>query len=80
MAAAARWLMADAAKKGCRGIQIECVNDAVHHVWANPPAPFKGTTISEFHTETYEEEVDGKKVLPFAPSKQRITKVWVDLK
>ncbi|CEJ93574.1 hypothetical protein VHEMI09152 [[Torrubiella] hemipterigena] len=80
MGAAARWLMADAAKKGFRGIQIECISDAVDHVWANAPAPFKSTTISEFSTETYKEEVDGKKVLPFAPSKQRITKVWVDLK
>lgn len=80
MGATARWLMADSAKKGFRGIQIECISDAVHHVWSNPPAPFKGTVISEFNTVTYEEDVDGKKVHVFAPSKQRISKIYVNLK
>lgn len=80
MGATARWIMADAAKKGFRGIQIECISAAVDHVWANPPPPFKATTISEFDTATYEEDVDGNKVHIFAPAKLRITKLYVDLK
>jgi len=78
MAATARWLQREAAAMGYRGIQIECVADAVTHVWSKgAQAPFKGTVVCEFDTETLEIE-GGKK--PFAKAKQRITKCWVDLK
>lgn len=77
MGGLARWLMREADNRGFRGIQIECVHDAVTNVWSNPPAPFKGIVASEFHTETYTDE-EGKKL--FAPASQRITKCYVDLK
>lgn len=76
MGAMARWLMREAAQKGYRGIQIECLADAVTHVWSTAEDPFKGSVISEFECETWTDE-DGK--LAFAPAKQRITKCYVDL-
>jgi hypothetical protein len=77
MAGMARWLMREADTRGFRGIQIECVHDAVTHVWSNPPAPYKGGVVSEFHTGTYKDD-EGK--LFFAPAQQRITKCYVELK
>lgn len=77
MSGLARWLMREADAKGFRGIQIECVSDAVTHVWSKPPAPYKGVVASEFHTGTFTDE-EGKK--PFEPAQQRITKCYVDLK
>lgn len=77
MAGLARWLMREAASKGYRGIQIECVADSVTHVWSNPPAPFKGSVVSEFDTRTWK---DAEGNLAFAPAEQRITKVYCQLK
>ncbi|KAJ4367871.1 hypothetical protein N0V86_009710 [Didymella sp. IMI 355093] len=77
MAALARWLMREAASRGYRGIQIEALADAVTHVWSTAEPPFKGTVVSEFHTDTWKDE-DGN--LGFAPAHQRITKCYVDLK
>jgi hypothetical protein len=76
MAGMARWLMREADARGFRGIQIECVHDAVTHVWSKPPAPYKGTVVSEFHTGTYKDD-EGK--LPFAPAQQKVTKCYVEL-
>lgn len=77
MAGLARWLMREAAGRGFRGIQIEAVADAVTHVWSTAEPPYKGTVVSEFHTDTWKDE-DGN--VAFAPAHQRITKVYVDLK
>ncbi|KAF2029177.1 hypothetical protein EK21DRAFT_68360 [Setomelanomma holmii] len=79
MAGLARWLMREAAQRGYRGIQIECLADPVTHVWskgAEQDGKFKGTVVSEVDMGTYKDE-EGK--LVFAPSKQRGTKCWVDL-
>ncbi|KIY03167.1 uncharacterized protein Z520_01634 [Fonsecaea multimorphosa CBS 102226] len=84
MKALAQFLMRYAAEQGFRGIQIECLADAVTKVWSQPPAPFKSTIVAEFNTQDYEEEVevDGvkKKVKPFGEAKQRATKVYCELK
>ncbi|POR30898.1 Uncharacterized protein TPAR_08879 [Tolypocladium paradoxum] len=81
MKALARYMMRTAAAKGFRGIQIECLADAVIHVWSNPPAPFRGEVVSEFHTMTYEEKDEkGGAVHPFRPANQRATKVYCTLK
>ncbi|KAL1862902.1 hypothetical protein Daus18300_008232 [Diaporthe australafricana] len=79
MSALARYLMRDAAAKGYKAINIECLSDAVTHVWSEPPSPFKGEIFATFKTEEYEEDVDGKKVNPFTPSKQFVTRVWTTL-
>jgi len=81
----AQFLMRYAAEQGFRGIQIECLADAVTRVWSNPPPPFKATIVSEFSCDDYyeNEEVNGstKKVRPFGDQvKQRAAKVFVDLK
>ncbi|KAF2184114.1 hypothetical protein K469DRAFT_710024 [Zopfia rhizophila CBS 207.26] len=76
MSGLARWLMREADQKGYRGIQIECVNDAVHYTWSNPPAPYKAVVASSFDTRTFEQ--DGK--IAFAPAEQFISKVYVELK
>ncbi|TKA70416.1 hypothetical protein B0A49_06214 [Cryomyces minteri] len=76
----AQFLMREAKLEGYRGIQIECLHDAVTHTWCHPPQPFKGELIAEVDMETYEEEAeDGKRVRVFAPAKQRGTKVFVTL-
>ncbi|KAI3392458.1 hypothetical protein diail_5674 [Diaporthe ilicicola] len=79
MGALARYLMRDAAAKGYKAIDIECLNDAVTHVWSEPPSPFKGEIIASFKCDEYEEDEDGKKVNPFAPSKQLVIRVWTTL-
>jgi hypothetical protein len=77
MAATARWLRREAALMGFRGVQIECAANAVTHVWSEGvEAPFRGRVISEFDTETWEDE-NGVRV--FGRAKLRITKCWVDL-
>jgi hypothetical protein len=79
----ANWLMRYASEQGFRGIQIECLADAVCHVWTHPPAPFEATAVCAFNTQDYREEaeVDGvkKQVNPFGAAQQRATKVYVDL-
>jgi hypothetical protein len=77
MGGMARWLMREAASKGYRGVNIECLADAVTHVWSKPQAPFKGGVVSEFDMGTWRNE-EGK--LAFEPSKQRATKCYVELK
>jgi hypothetical protein len=77
MAGMARWLMREAALMGFRGVQIECMASAVTHVWSEGvEAPFRGNVVSEFDTETWEDE-NGVRV--FGRAKQRVTKCWVDL-
>lgn len=77
MAALARHLMTTAAAKGFKMANIECLNDAVTHVWSSPPAPFKGEVIAKFRTEDYREkdEATGQEVNPFHPARQLVTRV-----
>lgn len=77
MAGLARWLMREADAQGFRGIQIEALSDAVTYVWSIAEPPYKGTIVSEFHTDTWKDE-EGK--FAFAPAHQRVTKIYVDLK
>lgn len=76
----ARFLMREAAAKGYRLINIETAHDAVYHVWMHPPPPFKAELVSYFTPDDYEIEEDGKKVKPYLPSKQQMSKVVVHLK
>jgi hypothetical protein len=82
----AHFVMRYAELNGFRGIQIECAHDKVNWVWTNPPSPYEAITVSEFNTWDIEEdeEVDGvktgKKVKPFGEARQRLTKVYVNLK
>ena len=76
----AHWLMREAKARGYRGIQIECVHDAVTHTWLHPPAPFVGELVSSFDTATFEQDgPNGEKVNPFTPAKVQVTKVYVTL-
>lgn len=79
MGALARYLMRDAAARGYKAINIECLNDAVTYVWSKPPSPFRGEVIASFMSDEYEEEQDGVKVRPMAPPKQLVTRVWTTL-
>jgi hypothetical protein len=72
----ARWLMREASALGWRGIQIECLHDAVTKVWSQPLEPFRGSVVSEFHTGTWVDE-EGK--ILFEPAQQRVTKCFVEL-
>jgi len=77
MGGLARWLMREAEMKGYRGMQIECLADAVTYVWSEGAKPYKGRVVSEFDMATWKDE-EGK--LAFEPSRQRATGCWVDLK
>ncbi|KAK7544213.1 uncharacterized protein J3D65DRAFT_608832 [Phyllosticta citribraziliensis] len=73
-------VMKVAASKGFRGIQIECSHDAVSKAWSSPPAPFKGRVVAKFSTTMYEEmDERGRKINPFYPAKQTMTRVYVAL-
>ncbi|KAF2853759.1 hypothetical protein T440DRAFT_443511 [Plenodomus tracheiphilus IPT5] len=77
MGATARWLRREAKQRGFRGIQIECMADAVTYMWSEGvEKPFVGNLVSEFDTRTWRDE---QGILGFAPAEQRITKCWVDL-
>ncbi|CAG8903123.1 unnamed protein product [Penicillium egyptiacum] len=74
-------MMRRAAAEGFRGIQIESISPAVQKVWSNPPSPFKGTIISQFHTTTFEKKNESGEVLyPFRPANVNISKIFVDLR
>ncbi|KAJ5251042.1 hypothetical protein N7489_001452 [Penicillium chrysogenum] len=74
-------MMRRSAAEGFRGIQIESISPAVQKVWSNPPAPFKGTIISQLHTTTFEEKDESGEVLyPFRPANVNISKIFVDLR
>lgn len=70
-------IMRKAASEGFRGIQIQCLHDAVCRVWSRPPEPFRGQVVARFHcSEDEDEEVRRR----FRGSVQEITKVYVTLK
>lgn len=80
MGALARWVMREVKGRGYRGIQIECLSDAVTHTWLHPPKPFAGHLVASFWAAEYEAVDDeGEKVRPMAPAEQLVTRVWVDL-
>ncbi|KAF1816515.1 hypothetical protein P152DRAFT_454772 [Eremomyces bilateralis CBS 781.70] len=80
MKKAAWWLMREAARKGFTAIQIECVHDAVTHVWSHPPEPFKADVVASFDSKTLEyEDADGNKTKPFYPAKQVVSAIYVRL-
>lgn len=76
MGALARYVMRLAAEKGFKMANIECLNDRVTHVWANPPSPFKGEIVASFDSEEVEvKDEAGQVIKPFQPAKQTITRV-----
>jgi hypothetical protein len=89
MAGLARWLVREVHGMGWRGVQIETFSDAVFWVWRRPEEAsegegnggegkqWKAVVVSQFHTETFVDEKGGK---PFAPSKQKIAKIYVELR
>lgn len=73
----ARHMMRKSAAEGFRGIQIQCLHDAVCRVWSRPPEPFRGEIVARFHCgEDEDEEVRRK----FRGSVQEIAKVYVTLR
>lgn len=73
----ARHMMRKAAAEGFRGIQIQCLHDAVTRVWSHPPEPFRGEVVARFHcSEDEDEEVRRK----FHGSVQEVALVYVTLK
>lgn len=73
----ARHMMRRAAAEGFRGIQIQCLHDAVCRVWSSPPEPFRAEVVARFHcSEDEDEEVRRK----FRGSVQEVALVYVTLK
>lgn len=80
MSALAKHLQRAAAAKGFKTANIECLNDRVTHVWANPPSPFRGEIVASFQSDEWEEEdADGRPIKPFGQAKQLVTRVCTTL-
>lgn len=77
MGALARFLMREAQLKGYKAINIECVNDAVTHVWSNPKQEgMSGEITSKFWSEDCQEkDENGEMYYVLRPAKQLITRV-----
>lgn len=73
----AHFLMRRAAEEGFRGINIECLHDAVCHVWMNPPAPYKASLIVQFNVNQYKKEDES---IPYPDVDQLASRVFVELK
>lgn len=77
----AHFLMRRMAELGFKGIEVDCLNDAVHHVWLHPPSPFRATLILEIRINQLEEKDEEGGVLILYPSvSQRSSRIYVDLK
>ncbi|KAI1654483.1 hypothetical protein F4813DRAFT_210068 [Daldinia decipiens] len=80
MKALARFIMLEMKSRGYRAIQINCGAPQMHHVWSNPPKPFRSSTLVTFPTWIFEMEEDGKKVKPYEKSKlPNLYLVWTEL-
>ncbi|KAL7945384.1 hypothetical protein V8C42DRAFT_344995 [Trichoderma barbatum] len=80
MKSLAHYLMRVSAAKGFRAIQIECVSDAVIHVWSHPPEPFHTDLVSEINgMDVMAEDESGSKYYPLRPSEQRLCKLYCRL-
>ncbi|KAJ2966678.1 hypothetical protein NQ176_g10036 [Zarea fungicola] len=67
--ALAHWLLSDAKRKGYKKMVIGVNSLAVHHIYSNPPAPFKANVLMAYHCQDHEVEIDGKMVKLFANCK-----------
>ncbi|KAH8725497.1 hypothetical protein GQ44DRAFT_772160 [Phaeosphaeriaceae sp. PMI808] len=56
MGSLARWLMREADRGGFRGIQIECLSDAVTHVWSKPEEPYQGNVVCGLDMEAWKDK------------------------
>lgn len=74
----AHFLMRKAAEDGFRGINIECLHDAVCHVWMNPPEPYRARLIAQFNINQYQMEGKDEKMYPDVD--QLASRVYVELK
>jgi hypothetical protein len=72
----AHFLMRKAAQEGFRAINIECLHDAVCHVWMNPPKPFNATLIGQFNVNQYQRE---NMPILYPKVDQLASKVFVEL-
>ncbi|KAK3329116.1 hypothetical protein B0H66DRAFT_571794 [Apodospora peruviana] len=77
--ALAHFMMRKKAEEGFKAIQIETVNKAVDTIWLHQPAPFRSEVVSSLDTTVYEQEVEGKKVKPFAPAEVFCTRIYTTL-
>lgn len=77
----AQFLMRQAKLEGWKAINIECLHDAVAHVWSHPPEPFKADVVAKFSMATWEDkdEATGKMVKTFSPATQTAWKIQVNL-
>ncbi|KAK5992682.1 hypothetical protein PT974_06097 [Cladobotryum mycophilum] len=87
MKALAHRTMRDAAERGFRAIMIDSMADAVKHVWANPPPPFRSEIVCSWNVwdcvvdgEGEGEGEAGEKRYPFRPSKQESARVYCILR
>ncbi|KAI1402420.1 hypothetical protein F4819DRAFT_485566 [Hypoxylon fuscum] len=76
----AKFIMLEMKSRGYRAIQINCGAPQVHNVWANPPRPFRGSTLGAFPNWIFELEEDGSTTKPFEKSKlANFFLVWTEL-
>lgn len=73
----ARFMMRDAKARGYKNINIECLSDAVTHVWSNPKmVGIEGKVVSSFWTqEILRTDEHGNQSRLFGPAEQLVTRV-----
>ncbi|KAI0165286.1 hypothetical protein GGR52DRAFT_558236 [Hypoxylon sp. FL1284] len=80
MKALAKFIMLEMKSRGFRAIQITCGAPQVHHVWMNPPKPFRSSTLGAFPNWIFEAEEDGNKIRPYEKAgAANFFLVWVEL-
>lgn len=80
MKALAHFLMRQAKEEGFRAIKIECFNEILPRVWCKPPAPFKGTLVSEAHSSEVEDvDENGQTIYPIRAASQKVSRIYVEL-
>ena len=78
MGGLARFQMRWAKENGWRAISIGASNDAVAHVWSNPPTPFKTTVVYKMNSWEFPEKGE-KGENPFGDRRQTFWSLYVDL-
>lgn len=65
MKALSHFLMHETKANGYNQIRLGNTSMAVHHVWSNPPAPYKASVLMDYHCQDHEVEINGEKVKMF---------------
>lgn len=81
MKALTHFVMRESKARGFRWFEVTCLAPQVHHVFSQPPAPFRGVTTVEMTVRDHEvRDEQGRVHTPLAKSRVNVAwKVWTEL-